>query len=95
MLAYMMDKAIRPLPFDRLKYSIVEIIDPINVEDVREETKFYITSGKQRGILTKLASIMDISRQTIEKTMKAGNIYTARNMAITAIYEMTDVRWER
>lgn len=95
MLAHEMEKIVRPLPFDRLAYSFVEIIDPINVEDIREETKFYITSGKQRGIPTKLASIMDISRQTIEKTMKAGNIYTARNMAIAAINEMTNIRWER
>lgn len=95
MLAHEMEKVMRPLPFDRLKCSIVEVIDPINAEDIREETKFYITSGKQRGIPTKLASIMDISRQTIEKTMKAGNIYTARNMAITAINEMTNIRWER
>lgn len=89
------DKIMRPLPLDRLTGSIIEMIDPINAEDVREETKFYITSGKQRGIPTKLARIMDISRQTIEKTMKAGNIYTARNMAITAINEMTNTRWER
>ena len=95
MLAHEMEKIVRPLPFDRLAYSFVEIIDPINAEDIREETKFYITSGKQRGIPTKLASIMDISRQTIEKTMKAGNIYTARNMAIAAINEMTNIRWER
>ena len=95
-LAHEMEKIMRPLPFDRLKYSFVEIIDPINAEDIQEETKFYITSGKQRGIPTKLASIMeDISRQTIEKTIKAGNIYTARNMAITAINEMTNIRWER
>lgn len=95
MLAHEMEKVMRPLPFDRLKCSIVEVIDPINAEDIREETKFYITSGKQRGIPTKLASIMDISRQTIEKAMKAGNIYTARNMAITAINEMSNIRWER
>ena len=89
------DRGMRPLPFDRLSCSIVEAIDPINAEDAKEETTFYITTGKQRGIPTKLASIMDISRQTIEKTIKAGNIYTARNMAITAINEMTNIRWER
>ena len=86
----------RPLPIDRLQHGFVEIIDPINADDIREETKFYITSGKQRGVPTKLAGIMEnISRQTIEKTIKAGNIYTARNMAIAAITEMTNIRWER
>ena len=95
-LAHEMERIMRPLPIDRLQHGFVEIIDPINAEDIREETKFYITSGKQRGIPTKLASIMeDISRQTIEKTIKAGNIYTARNMAIAAINEMTNIRWER
>lgn len=93
--AHEMEKIMRPLPFDRLKYSFAELIDPINTEEVRQETKFYITSGKRRGIPTKLASIIaNISRQTIEKTMKAGNIYTARNMAITAINEMTNIGWE-
>ena len=90
-----MNKITRPLPLDRLTGSIMEIIGSVKAEEVREETKFYITSGKQRGIPTKLASIMDISRQTIEKTIKAGNIYTARNMAITAINEMTNIRRER
>lgn len=94
-LAHKMEEIIRSLPIDRLQHGFVEIIDPINADDIREETKFYITSGKQRGIPTKLANIMDISRQTIEKTIKAGNIYTARNMAIAAINEMTNIRWER
>lgn len=95
-LTHEMEKIMRPLPIDRLQQGFVEIIDPINAEDIREETKFYITSGKQRGIPTKLAGIMeDISRQTVEKTIKAGNIYTARNMAIAAINEMTNIRWER
>lgn len=89
------EKIVKTLPFDRIIGSMIEAIDPINAEDIQQETKFYITSGKQRGIPTKLASIMDISRQTIEKTIKAGNIYTARNMAITAINEMTNTRGER
>ncbi len=86
-----MDKITKPLPLDRLTRSIMEIFDPVHAEEARDK-KFYITSGKQRGMPTKLASIMDISRQTIEKTIKAGNIYTARNMAITAISEMTNLR---
>lgn len=91
---HVMDKFIKPLPFDRLTDSIVDIIEPVNMEEP-DKTKFYITSGKQRGIPTKLASIMDISRQAIEKAMKAGNIYTARNMAITAINEIANIRRER
>lgn len=66
----------RPLPLDRLAGSAMGIIDPVHAEEAREETKFYITSGKRRGIPT-------------------NNIYTARNMAITATNEMTNIRWER
>lgn len=55
-LAHEMENIMRPLPIDRLKINFVEIVDPINAEDIREDTKFYITSGKQRGIPTKLAS---------------------------------------
>lgn len=91
-LACEIEKIMRPLPFDRLKYDLVEIVSPVNAEDIREETRFYITNGKQRGIPTLLANIMEISRQAIEKTMKAGSIYTARNMAITAINEMAYIR---
>lgn len=92
MLACEIETIMRPLPFDRLKYDLVEIVSPVNAEDIREETRFYITNGKQRGIPTLLANIMEISRQAIEKTMKAGSIYTVRNMAITAINEMAYIR---
>lgn len=94
-LANEVEGFMRPLPFDRLQCSIAKMIKLITLEDIREETRFYITSGKQRGIPTELAGIMDISRQTIDKTIKAGNIYTERNMAITAINEMKKIRWER
>lgn len=95
LLAHKLEKIMRPLPFDRLAHISIDITDSINEKDTPEKIRFYITSGKQRGIPTKLASIMDTSRQAIEKTLKAGNIYTARNMAITAINEMKNLRWER
>lgn len=85
-------KLFKPLPFDYLTAQISEMTALINAEDVRDENSFFITSGKTRGIPTKLTSILNISRQSIEKTIKAGNIYTARNMAITAINEMKNLR---
>lgn len=87
-VTHKMDKVMRLLPFDKL-YDIPQIIDPVNAEDAWKETKFYITSGKQRGIPTRLSEILGITRQTIDKTIKSGNIYTARNMVITAVNEMT------
>ncbi len=82
----------RPLPIDRITCDFIEVISPINAEDIRYENEFFITSGRKRGIPTKLASMMDISRQMVDKALKAGNIFTARNMAIAALNEMTDYR---
>lgn len=82
----------RPLPIDRITCDFIEVISPINAEDVRYENEFFITSGRKRGIPTKLASIMDINRQVVDKALKAGNVFTARNMAIAALNEMTDYK---
>lgn len=81
-------KFFKPLPFDYLTSQVLEMTMPVNAEDAYSENSFFIISGKTRGIPTKLASVLDISRQSIEKTIKAGNIYTVRNMAIAAINEM-------
>lgn len=54
-----------------------------------QEKLFYITGGRQRGVPSKLAEVLNISRQSVEKTLKTANIYTARNMAITALKVMS------
>lgn len=70
-------------------------LSPIFAEDSYDSQKFVITDGKSRGLPTQLASILGISRQTIEKSMKSGNIYIARNMSITALNEMSKIHWRR
>ncbi len=70
----------KPLPFDRAE-------GPWRIQGgtAPDGEAFFITQGKQRGIPTRLAELLHISRQTIDKALKAGNVYTARNMAITAL----------
>lgn len=46
---------------------------------------FYISSGKRRGMSTKLSDVINISRQSIEKTLRLANIYEARNSTIVAL----------
>lgn len=84
-------KADRKYPFDScLDYSFSDLVFPVDVAEMADS--FYITSGRQRGLPSKLAHIMGISRQSIEKTLKTANIYVARNMAISAIKVMQETK---
>lgn len=64
-------------------------ISPVDVAEM--EDSFYITSGRQRGLPSKLAYIMGISRQSVEKTLKTANIFVARNMAVSALKVMLEI----
>lgn len=57
--------------------------DPVDVAN--NTSIFYVKSGKKRGITTQLAEILKISRQSVEKTIKAANIYEVRNLAIVTL----------
>lgn len=85
----------RMFPLDRIIYDAIESIEPKSYDEYHGEKYFFITSGKRRGISTYLSNILDITRQAIDKTLKTGNIYTARNMAINALYEIRNLHWER
>ena len=45
----------------------------------------YIAAGKLRGMPTALSQLAGVSRQSMEKTLKTANIYSARNAAIVAL----------
>jgi hypothetical protein len=60
--------------------------DPIDAEN--DDSNFYVSSGKIRGMSTKLSEILNISRQSVEKTIKTANIYEVRNLAIAALKYM-------
>lgn len=105
LLAREMDQITRALPLDRMEEMINPLLDHLfyrteityfeNAEGFRKENSFFITSGKQRGLPTTLSKLLGISRQTIEKTIKAADIFTARNMAIAAILEINIIGSER
>lgn len=82
------DRRATSLPLDQINNSMIELSYPINVFDGPVSGSFYVINGKQRGIPTKLSSILDISRQGVEKSLKSGNVYSARNMAISALHLM-------
>lgn len=50
-----------------------------------DEAHFYVSSGRIKGLPAKLAKILGVSRQSIEKSIKAGNIYQERNFTIAAL----------
>lgn len=82
----------KSLPFDRLNR---EALENVGVVLLREEEGlkdfFYITRGKQRGIPTQLANILGMNRQSIEKTLRAAEVFSARNMALAALKEMREI----
>ncbi|MCC9295952.1 SatD family protein [Clostridium sp. WLY-B-L2] len=57
--------------------------NPINA--LADEEQFYVSSGKVKGLPAKLAKLLGTSRQNMDKSIRAGNIYQARNSAIVAL----------
>ena len=91
-LDHRIEEVAKPLPLDHVAPDAIVAISPINALETSEDFSFLITNGKKRGIPTALSKLLGIRRQTIEKTLKAGNIFTARNMAIAAIKDMNYTR---
>ena len=56
-----------------------------------EKEKFYITEGKKRGLSTQISKILGVSRQSIEKAIKSGNIYEIRNITIAILRAMENI----
>lgn len=56
---------------------------PIDIDI--DSTLFFVEEGRVRGLSIKLAQLIGVSRQSIEKTIKLGLIYEARNLAITTL----------
>lgn len=79
---YKKSKLIKKYPFDKVVYMNLEP-SPIDVAD--DDSTFYVSSGKKRGMITRLSEILDISRQSVEKTFKTASIYEARNSTIVAL----------
>ena len=88
---HLFERLDKELPLDRANY----LLDYTSYSsDAYKEDTFFVTSGRQRGVSIILEEILGISRQSIDKTIKASNIFTARNMAIAAIQELHHKRQE-
>ena len=73
----------RPL-FDRIDFfDINNFCHPIDA--IYDSGSFFVVEGKIRGLSSQLAELIGVSRQSVEKTIKAANIYEARNLAVTTL----------
>ncbi|MDO5558621.1 MAG: SatD family protein [Oscillospiraceae bacterium] len=79
---YKKNKSVTTYPFDRIEFLSSE---SVRTDCAGHNSGFYAAGGKIRGMTTRLSGIMNISRQSIEKTFRTGNIYEARNSAIVAL----------
>ena len=75
-------KSVKKYPFDKIEFINLE---PFPIDAANDDSGFYASGGKKRGMTKQLAEILDISRQSIEKTFKTANIFEARNSTIVAL----------
>lgn len=76
--------------FCKLNYYDIEIeCKPINI--MVEATSFFVDEGRVRGLALQLSQLLAVSRQSIEKTVKSGLIYEARNLAITTLIYLEEL----
>ncbi len=76
-------RTVRKRPFVEWQINLVEPIE-IYKENVRESS-FFESTGKIRGLATRLADITGTKRQTVEKSLKSGNVFQIRNACIVAL----------
>ncbi len=76
--------------FEKKENLIIDIDYPI-ISTQLEKEKFYITEGKKRGLSTQISKLLGVSRQSIEKAIKSGNIYEIRNITITILQAMENI----
>ncbi len=55
------------------------------VDALAETSRLYITSGKLRGVPGVLSEMLGRSRQSVDESMRSGNIVQARNLTISAL----------
>ncbi len=80
-------KSVKKYPFDEINY--MNFV-PIPMDAATDDPNFYVSGGKKRGMTTQISEMLNISRQSIEKTFKTANIYEARNSAIVALKFMDE-----
>ncbi|MFV0353481.1 MAG: SatD family protein [Oscillospiraceae bacterium] len=63
---------------------------PAAVDAKNAERYFYASSGKVRGTTTYIAEILNISVQSVDKTLAAGSVFEARNAVVSVLKLMGD-----
>ncbi|NLX63506.1 MAG: hypothetical protein GX022_01820 [Clostridiaceae bacterium] len=78
------DKRINP--FEKIRYSVpYDNFVPVPTDVEYDSSTLFVLGGKKRGMSTQLSEILNISRQSVEKTIKAANIYEIRNLNIAVL----------
>lgn len=63
----------------------INSIESKQIDAIATKDLFFITEGKVRGLPIQLSEIMNVSRQSANKTIKSANIYEARNLAVATL----------
>lgn len=79
---YKKSKSVKKHPFYEIEYMKLKSFP---IDAAIDDSNFYVSSGKKRGMTVYLSEILDISRQSVEKTFKAASIYEARNLTIVTL----------
>ena len=80
--------------FEKKENLIIDIEYPI-ISTQLEKQSFYITEGKKRGLSTQISKLLGVSRQSVEKAVKTGNIYELRNLTIAVLKAMDSIEGEK
>ena len=78
------------IQFEKKENLTIDIDYPI-ISTQSEKESFYITKGKKRGLSTEISKLLGVSRQSVEKAIKTGNIYELRNLTIAVLKAMDSV----
>ncbi len=81
------------IQFEKKENLIIDIDYPI-ISTQLEKESFYVTEGKKRGLSTQISKLVGVSRQSVEKAIKTGNIYELRNLTITVLKAMESIQGE-
>lgn len=83
----------KKLPFDnflKLEDKLFDFTEKRKSPKVKSKT-YYITEGKSRGIPCTLSNLLGVYRQSINITLKAGDIFNIRNLSIAALEAMRHI----
>ena len=78
------------IQFEKKENLIIDIEYPI-ISTQLEKQSFYITEGKKRGLSTQISKLLGVSRQSVEKSIKIGDIYELRNLTIAVLKAMDNI----